>query len=105
MAARTVHVFRSGREWIVRREGGAAQSFATQAEAVAAATRSLRNEAGQVVVHGREGQVRQQNTYGITRIQDPPKKTSMARKIRSVVGRLALKRVQPESDGERPPEK
>jgi hypothetical protein len=53
---------RSGGGWQVSGEGG---SFKTQAEAIAAARRRLLGSGGgELVVKGRDGRVRMQNTIG-----------------------------------------
>src|ERR1700676_932631 len=50
--------------------------------------------AGQLVVHGRNRQIREYGTYRMTRIQDPPKKSRLAGPIARAVGKVALERVQ-----------
>ena len=95
MAAKTVHVYRSDGAWTVKKEGKSGKSFSTQRKAVEAAKKSVRKErAGQFVVHGRNGQIREYGTYRMTRIQDPPKKSRMAGRIGRAVGKVVLERVQ-----------
>jgi hypothetical protein len=95
MAAKTVHVYRSDGAWAVKKEGKSAKIFSTQRDAVDAAKESVRCErAGQFVVHGINGQIREYETHGMTRIQDPPKKSRMAGRIGRAVGKVALERVQ-----------
>jgi hypothetical protein len=98
MAAKTVHVYRSDGAWTVKKEGKSAKVFSTQRKAVEAAKKSVKKErAGQFVVHGRNGQVREYGTYRMTRIQDPPKKSRLAARIARAVGKVALERVQSDS--------
>ena len=95
MAAKTVHVYRSDGAWQVKKEGKSAKIFSTQRKAVEAAKKSVKKErAGQFVVHGRNGQIREYGTYRMTRIQDPPKKSRLAARIARAVGKVALERVQ-----------
>jgi Uncharacterized protein conserved in bacteria (DUF2188) len=95
MAAKTIHVYRSNGNWAVKKEGKSARIFSTQGEAIDAAKRSVRGErAGQFVVHGKDGEIREHETHGMIRIQDPPKKSRMADRIRRAVGKVALERVR-----------
>src|SRR5436305_4598289 len=93
-AKRTVHVFRSDGAWAVKKEGGAAANFSTQREAVTAARQSFRTAAGQLVVHGTDGRIRGHETFGMTPIQDPPRRSRLAKQISRAVGRVALRRIQ-----------
>lgn len=98
MAAKTVHVYRSNGTWAVKKEGKSAKIFPTQREAVDAAKESVKSErAGQFVVHGKDGEIREYGTHGMTRIQAPPKKSRMATRIARAVGKVALARVQSDS--------
>ncbi|MCC6591248.1 MAG: DUF2188 domain-containing protein [Bryobacterales bacterium] len=101
MASKTVHVFASGGEWAMKGEGGRPKSYRTQREAISAGLTLLRTKpAGQLVIHGRNGQIRQHQTYKMTPIQEPPKKSRSSRRISSAVGRLALERIN--ADGQTP---
>src|SRR5437660_1946946 len=89
MAAKTVHVYRSD---------GSARTFSTQREAVDAARASVKSErSGQFAVHGKNGEIREYETHGMIRIQDPPKKSRMAGRIGRAVGKVVLERVQSDS--------
>src|SRR5688572_29163053 len=95
---RTFHVFPSGGGCVLQKEGNSAETFPTQREAVKAARRIVRDKAaGQVVIHGKDGGIREHETYGMTRIQDPPKKSRLAKRIGRAVGKVALERVQSDS--------
>jgi hypothetical protein len=95
MAAKTIHVYRSNGTWTVKKEGKSARIFPTQQKAVHAAKESVKKEgAGQFVVHRRNGQIQEYETYRMTRIQDPPKKSRRALRIERAVGKIALERVQ-----------
>jgi len=97
--AQTVHVYPSDGEWAVKKEGVIGETFATQQEALKVARETVRNAtAGQVVVHGKNGQVRERVTYGMPTIQDPPKKSRLAKRIVRAVGKVALQRVQQDSN-------
>jgi len=95
MAAKTVHVYRSDGVWTVKKEGTSAKTFSSQRKAVDAARESVKKAgAGQLVVYGRNGQIREYRTYRMTRIQDPPKRSRIAGRIERAVGKMALERVQ-----------
>lgn len=49
----------------------ATKVFSTQKEAVAAARRIARGQGSELLIHGRDGRIREKNTYG--RDPHPPK--------------------------------
>jgi predicted NUDIX family NTP pyrophosphohydrolase len=61
-----LHVVPDGPEWAVRREGAgrASSTHETQGAAINAAARTARTEKGEVVVHGRDGRIRDADSYG-----------------------------------------
>ena len=66
MARRNPHVVpRSGR-WAVKREGNSKASslHATQAAAIKEGRRIAQNERGELFIHGRNGQIRDRDSYG-----------------------------------------
>jgi hypothetical protein len=80
---------------VLQKEGKSAETFPTQREAVEAARQIVKDKtAGQLVIHGRDGRIREHETYGMIRIQDPPKKSRLAKRIGRAVGTVALRRVQ-----------
>lgn len=102
MAKKTFHVYRSDEGWVMQKEGANGKTFATQRQAIKAAQEIAKSQtSGQVVVHGQKGQLRAHTTYGMPAIQDPPKKSSAAKKIRRAVGALALERVKAASPSAR----
>jgi hypothetical protein len=102
MVAKTLHVFPSNGSWLVKREGKAGKVFLTKREAVNAARMTIKKEtAGQFVVHGKDGEIKEYGVFGMTPVQDPPEKSARAREIARVVGKLALSRVQANPPGER----
>ena len=64
-----VHVMPSEKGWRVQVEGtgGARSTHKTQAEASKTARRIARQNHAELLIHGRNGQVRERSTYG----QDP----------------------------------
>src|SRR3954453_12720695 len=93
--AKTVHVYPSDGEWAVKKEGVHGKTYATQREAIQAARETVRSAStGQVVVHGKNGQISDRESYGMTPIQEPPKKSRLAKRIGRAVGKVALQRVQ-----------
>lgn len=60
------HVVPSGDKWSVRRAGAAKASakFNTQAEAIERAREIAQNQATELFIHGRDGRIRERNSYG-----------------------------------------
>ncbi|MFN7921937.1 MAG: DUF2188 domain-containing protein [Bryobacteraceae bacterium] len=92
--SKTVHVFSLDGQWVVKRLGSkSAHIFPTQREAIENARRMARGQsAGQLVVYGRNGQVRERATYGMPPIQDPPGKKSarIQRAVNKITRELLL---------------
>jgi hypothetical protein len=63
------HVVPSNGGWAVRKAGSAraTSTHATQEEAISAATEIARNQKTELYIHGRDGRIRERNSYG----QDP----------------------------------
>jgi hypothetical protein len=93
MATKTLHVYRSDGAWAVKKQGSRAEIFPTQRQAIEAARQTVRSGVGQVVIHGKDGRIRDHETYGLIPIQDPPRKSRLANRIKRAVGRVALERV------------
>ena len=89
---KTLHVIWKVGQWAVAREGvKTARVFSTQREAIESAKVILRGSPGQLVVHGRSGQVTGYHTYGMPPIQDPPGRKSA--KIEKAVNKITLERL------------
>lgn len=60
------HVVRSGDQWAVRGEGNSrvTSKHETQAEAIEAGRRIAQNQKSELLIHGRNGQIRERNSYG-----------------------------------------
>jgi hypothetical protein len=86
--ASTVHVVPKGAQWLVKSEGGrSARTFSTQKEAITSAKVLVKEQStGQLVVYGRNGQIREHATYGMPPIQMPPGKRSA--KIKKAVEKI-----------------
>jgi hypothetical protein len=94
---RTLYVYREdGGAWAVRKEGRKAITFPTQAEAMATAIQSGRkSKPAQVVVFGNRGQILAHKSYGLPKIQNPPKRGRLTtRKIANAVGWVTLNRLK-----------
>lgn len=91
--AKTVHVIRKDGQWAVLREGKSPNGvYSTQREAIEHARDAVKAEgSGQLVVHGRNGQIREHDTYGMPPIQDAPGKRSA--KIEKAVGKITRDRL------------
>lgn len=106
MAAKTVHVFPSDGTWVVKREGKSGKIFVTQGEAIQAARKSVKTEkAGQFVVHGTDGKIKDHEAYRMTPVQDPPRKSRRAGDIERAVGEISLRRVLANAIRESSPKK
>ena len=64
--ARGQHVVPNAGGWGVKKAGASRASSVhpTQAEAIAAATRLARSQRTELYIHGRDGRIRQRNSYG-----------------------------------------
>lgn len=67
------HVVPNAGGWSVKRAGAtrATSIHATQSEAVKAATQIARNQGTELYVHGKDGRIRERNSYG--KDKHPPK--------------------------------
>lgn len=66
MAKAGQHVVPSGSGWSVRRAGSAKASgiFQTQDQAIIRAREIARKEKAELYIHGRDGRIRERNSYG-----------------------------------------
>lgn len=66
MAGRNIHVTPHGSGWNVSREGEpvASSHHDTQEEAIEVATDAARRDRVELLVHGRDGQIRMRNSFG-----------------------------------------
>ena len=60
------HVVPNGGKWSVRRAGSskASGTFSTQKEAIERARDVARNQGTEVFIHGRDGRIRERDSYG-----------------------------------------
>ncbi|HEX8832391.1 MAG TPA: DUF2188 domain-containing protein [Longimicrobium sp.] len=70
---KTQHVVPQNGGWAVRREGDskASRVFEKQTDAISHARDEARKAGGELVIHGRDGRIREKNSYG--RDSFPPK--------------------------------
>lgn len=66
MTGKNQHVVQRENGWAVRGEGNSRDTslHPTQAEAAAAAREIARNQQSEVLVHGRDGRIRERDSYG-----------------------------------------
>jgi len=66
MAGKNQHVVSRDGGWAVLGAGNSRDTahYPTQAEATSRATQIARNQQSEVVIHGRNGQIRERNSYG-----------------------------------------
>lgn len=66
MAKRNVHVVPANGEWAVRRGGSerASRVENTQRQAIEQANRIGQRERVEVIIHGRDGRIREKNSHG-----------------------------------------
>jgi len=68
--------------------------------AVDAARKTIKNDgAGQFVVYGPDSEIRRHESYGMTRILRPRKKSPIAKQISRAVGQAVLARIKSDSNG------
>lgn len=67
------HVVKRNNEWAVRKENAErdTRKYETQAEAIEAARQIAINQGSELFIHGRDGKIRERNTYGND--PNPPK--------------------------------
>lgn len=60
------HIVQRDNGWAVRGEGNSRDTviMPTQREAIERATEIARNERSDVIIHGRDGKIRERNSYG-----------------------------------------
>jgi hypothetical protein len=60
------HVVRSGDQWAVRGEGNSrvTSKHETQSEAIEAGRRIAQNQKSELLIHGKNGQIRERSSYG-----------------------------------------
>ena len=73
MAKKNQHVVPSDSGWAVRGEGNSRASsvHSTQKGAIDAAREQARKQGSEMIIHGRDGKIRERNTYG--KDPHPPK--------------------------------
>lgn len=66
MSKKGQHVVPNKGEWSVKKAGAskASSTHATQAEAIRAATKVAQNQKTELYIHGRDGRIRERNSYG-----------------------------------------
>ncbi|WP_007682468.1 DUF2188 domain-containing protein [Sphingobium indicum] len=66
MAKKGQHVVPNGGKWSVKTAGAsrASSTHKTQAEAIKAGTQRAKKEGTELYVHGRDGRIRERNSYG-----------------------------------------
>lgn len=66
MAKRNQHVVPHDRGWAVRGAGtqSASSVHSTQSEAISAARQTARNQGSELLIHGRNGQIRARDSHG-----------------------------------------
>ena len=66
MSKKGQHVVPTSSGWSVKKVGSAraTSTHSTQADAIAAATRIARNQKTELYIHGRDGRIRERNSFG-----------------------------------------
>ena len=66
MAQKNIHVIKNNDVWQVKREGSQRESknFDTQQEAIQYAIPGAKKDHVEVVIHGRDGKIRDKDSYG-----------------------------------------
>lgn len=73
MAKKNQHVVPQNGQWAVRGEGNSrvTTTHKTQKEAITEARNRAQNAGSELIIHGRDGKIREKNTYG--KDPHPPK--------------------------------
>ncbi|MCM3609470.1 MULTISPECIES: DUF2188 domain-containing protein [Cupriavidus] len=64
MGNREIHLVSAGNEWAVEVAGGERTMFFTQEEAIAGGTERAKRDPVELLIHGRDGQIRERNSFG-----------------------------------------
>ncbi|MBB3010007.1 MULTISPECIES: DUF2188 domain-containing protein [Cupriavidus] len=65
MATANIHVVPTGDEWAVEVAGGGARTtYPTQEAAISAGTERAKRDKVELLIHGRDGQIRERNSFG-----------------------------------------
>nr|WP_315591875.1 DUF2188 domain-containing protein [uncultured Cupriavidus sp.] len=63
--ASNIHVVPAGDGWAVEAAGGGRRTmYATQEEAIEAGTERAQHDKVELLIHGRDGQIRERNSFG-----------------------------------------
>lgn len=62
--SKSKHVVKNGKNWSVKSDGSVLSTHKTQADANKMATQMAKIDRSEVVVHGRDGRIREKNSYG-----------------------------------------
>ncbi|NSX15639.1 DUF2188 domain-containing protein [Cupriavidus taiwanensis] len=67
MPGRNVHVAPIANGWVVEAEGwvGGQQKFTTEEEAIAAGTERAKRDKVELIIHNRDGRIRQRDSFGL----------------------------------------
>ncbi len=66
MSNKNQHIVPHDHEWAIKGEGNSRYTsfHETQAEAILEARNIARNQSSEMLIHGKNGQIREKNTYG-----------------------------------------
>jgi len=66
MSKKGQHVVPNGGKWSVRKAGAtrASGTYGTQTEAISQAKKIAQNQKTELYIHGRDGRIRERNSYG-----------------------------------------
>ncbi|PZX32075.1 uncharacterized protein DUF2188 [Cupriavidus phytorum] len=65
MPGKNIHVVPTTNGWAVEAEGGGGQQqYASQEDAITAGTERAKREQVELLIHGRDGQIRERNSFG-----------------------------------------
>ncbi len=66
MAKKNVHVVPTNKGWAVKKVGNtkASSTHPTQKDAIKAGTQAAKNEQSELLIHGKDGKIREKNSHG-----------------------------------------
>jgi hypothetical protein len=98
---KTIHVYPADGVWAIKKVGERLESFTSKKKAVGAAvSNGKKRNSAQIVVHRKGGEIEEIRTFGMPKVQNPPKKSRNAAKIERAVKKVSFDRIQASSPRE-----
>ena len=94
--SKTVHVIPGSGGWAVKGGGNSGSVHSTKRDAIEHARHLAKSAAsGQMVIHNSDARIAEHVTYGLPRVQKPPRKSRLGTKrIEQAVSKIVLDRLE-----------